>query len=277
MEKSKYCTYCGQKLDAEARFCILCGKLQEDFTMEKQKPPVSDIEGQQAEPDVVQEIPRLSAEKLGSKARDTAKVAFTDFSQKMKDANLSDRAKKTAQSAFDEIKQSSKDRKRTRKSEKEKKKASLFETEILDGEEAAKELYERNTKKLERCKLGLIVAVIASVVGGIGLAMQFELISLPLLIENVIETLLPFAIIGSAISYILAGGILTAIRYSFRIAEFGWFLIPIFPIDLCIGFLALAFSIMTFIYVPIVSVGINYVQTKKNIEQAELYFGIVRN
>ena len=35
-------------------------------------------------------------------------------------------------------------------------------------------------------------------------------------------------------------------------------------------------SVLTFIFVPIVSIGINYVQTKKDIEDAELFIRILQ-
>lgn len=88
--------------------------------------------------------------------------------------------------------------------------------------------------------------------------------------------MLLICLVGSLISYAIAGGILKSIRYSFRIAIVGWCIIPIFPINLCIGLLALMLSVLTFIFVPIVSIGINYVQTKKDIEDAELFIRILQ-
>lgn len=266
MNKTKCCMFCGQKLESDARFCSMCGKLQED--------PVIREVNQQVESDIQEVKTNVSAEELETKAR----TAFADFSQKVKDTNLSDMAKNTAKAAIDSMEQSAKQSRTSKvgKGKKGKKKAQLFEEEIFDGEEAARELYDRNTKKLARCKIGLTVAAIASVIGGTSFITQLGLITLPLFLQNVVDVLLIPAIIGAMVSYVLAGGIVTAMKYSFRIAKFGWFVVPIFPIDVAIGLMALLFSIFAFIYIPIISVGINYTQTKKNIVEAEILFGIIR-
>ena len=243
---SKFCMYCGQVISEDAKFCSLCGKNQKiNHETEKQ---VS-----------------AAAQKKAETMTHTIKNTLADVSQRVQDTDFADKAKSTAHTAkatWDHAGET-------------KKKTHLFEETTFEGKDAAQEFLDKNAATMKRSKLGLQIAVLASVFGVICLMLAFDVVSidLPIPVEN---AMLLICLVGSLISYVIAGGILKSIRYSLRIAIVGWCIIPIFPINLCIGLFALMLSVLTFIFVPIVSIGINYVQTKKDIEDAELFIRILQ-
>lgn len=249
---SKFCMYCGQAISEDAKFCPLCGKSQKiDHETEK---PVSAAVQEKAET-----------------MTHTIKNTLADVSQKVQDTDFADKAKSAAHTAKATWDRAGETKKKTER----KKKSHLFEETTFEGRDAAQEFLDKNAATMKRSKLGLQVAVIASIFGVFCLMLAFDVVSidLPIPIEN---AMLLICLGGSLVSYVMAGGILKSIRYSFRIAIVGWCIIPIFPINLCIGLLALMLSVLTFIFVPIVSIGINYVQTKKDIEDAELFIRILQ-
>lgn len=251
---SKFCMYCGQVISDDAKFCPLCGKSQKIDRPEETEKQVSSAVQEKAET-----------------MTHTIKNTLADVSQKVQDTDFADKAKSAAHTAKTTWDRAGETRKKTGR----KKKTHLFEETTFEGRDAAQEFLDKNAATMKRSKLGLQIAVLASVFGVICLLLDFDVISidLPISVENV---MLLICLIGSLVSYIMAGGILKSIRYSFRIAVVGWFIVPVFPFDLCIGLIALMLSIFAFIFVPIVSVGINYVQTKKDIEDAELFIRVLQ-
>lgn len=251
---SKFCMYCGQAISEDAKFCPLCGKSQKIDRPEEIEKPVSAAVQEKAET-----------------MTHTIKNTLADVSQKVQDTDFADKTKSAAHTAKATWDRAGETKKKTER----KKKSHLFEETTFEGRDAAQEFLDKNAATMKRSKLGLQVAVIASIFGVFCLMLAFDVVSidLPIPIEN---AMLLICLGGSLVSYVMAGGILKSIRYSFRIAIVGWCIIPIFPIDLCIGLMALMLSILAFIFVPIVSVGINYVQTKKDIEDAELFIRILQ-
>lgn len=251
---SKFCMYCGQAISDDAKFCPLCGKSQKIDRPEEKEKQVSSAVQEKAE-----------------NMTHTIKNTLSDVSQRVQEADLADKAKSAAHTA----KATWNRAEETRKNSGRNKKSHLFEETTFEGSDAAQEFLDKNAATMKRSKLGLQIAIIASVFGVICLLLAFDVVSidLPIPVEN---AMLLICLVGSLISYAIAGGILKSIRCSFRIAIVGWCIIPIFPINLCIGLLALMLSVLTFIFVPIVSIGINYVQTKKDIEDAELFIRILQ-
>ena len=251
---SKFCMYCGQAISEDAKFCPLCGKSQKINRPEEIEKPVSAAVQEKAET-----------------MTHTIKNTLADVSQKVQDTDFADKTKSAAHTAKATWDRAGETKKKTER----KKKSHLFEETTFEGRDAAQEFLDKNAATMKRSKLGLQVAVIASIFAVFCLMLAFDVVSidLPIPIEN---AMLLICLGGSLVSYVMAGGILKSIRYSFRIAIVGWCIIPIFPIDLCIGLLALMLSVLTFIFVPIVSIGINYVQTKKDIEDAELFIRILQ-
>lgn len=262
MDKSKFCMFCGQIINEDALYCSLCGKEQSVRKRSDRKPE--------------QQVSAAVQEKVEN-VTDTMKTALTDVSQKAQGTDWADKAKKAAKSATDHMKEAAKQDDGTAKTKRRKKKsAELFEAETFENKSAAQEFLDKNAAKMKRSQIGLIAAVISSVFGVLYFMIAFGGASSSSFIRDMEGVFGLIAIIGSFISYVLTGGILNSLRYSFRIAKFGWFIIPAFPFDLMLGAIALILAIFTFLLIPIVSVGINYVQTKKNIEAADLLVHVLQ-
>ena len=69
---------------------------------------------------------------------------------------------------------------------------------------------------------------------------------------NFFVSLMGLGVMGGMVSYFF-GGFGTAVRMSGKIAKWGWLILP-FPYDIMTGIVALIFSIMIFIFVPIIPV-----------------------
>ena len=119
--------------------------------------------------------------------------------------------------------------------------------------------------KLKRVQIGLIIAAAATILsfidfkfyGGQGKALGFGFL------------------LGIA-SYIVGGGILSALKMVQRVAWFGWVVVPVFPVDLCIFACAGVMAVFAFICFPIVFVFLNYIQVKRNYDEAERYLSYYR-
>lgn len=210
---SKFCMYCGQAISEDAKFCPLCGKSQKiNHETEKQ----------------VSAAVQEKAETMTY----TIKNTLADVSQRVQEADLADKAKSAAHTAKATWDRAGETKKKTER----KKKSHLFEDTTFEGGDAAQEFLDKNAATMKRSKLGLQIAVIASIFGVFCLMLAFDVVSidLPIPIEN---AMLLICLGGSLVSYVMAGGILKSIRYSFRIAIVGWFIVPVFPFDLCIGYL----------------------------------------
>lgn len=78
------------------------------------------------------------------------------------------------------------------------------------------------------------------------------------------------AVVAAIVSYILGGGFKTALKTAFKIAKFGWRILP-FPADLITGFICFVIALIIFIAFPIIFVAIGYRDKKKEYEAAVLY------
>ncbi len=72
-------------------------------------------------------------------------------------------------------------------------------------------------------------------------------------------------------AYLIGGGIGKALKTAWSITKFFWFLIPVFPMDVVIGLVGLLWSIFGLMFVPIIFVGLNYIQHKKTLDAAKSY------
>ena len=79
------------------------------------------------------------------------------------------------------------------------------------------------------------------------------------------------AIVLAVPSYIIGGGIFKALGVAWKITKIGWFLIPVFPADVLIAIACFFFAVVGLLFVPVIFVGINYVQHKRTLEAATSY------
>ncbi len=73
------------------------------------------------------------------------------------------------------------------------------------------------------------------------------------------------------LAYMVGGGIGKAIKAAAKITKFAWFIIPVFPADVLCAIGGFILSVYAFLFVPIVFVGLNYIQHRKTLEAAEAY------
>ena len=144
---------------------------------------------------------------------------------------------------------------------KQKEKVSLFETVQFEEFEHAKRVVTLAKINQIRILIGLVIALISTGFTAYGI---FGNVEKP---ESVFIT----ACIIAIPAYLIGGGIGRALKLAWSIAKFGWFLIPVFPADLGIGAIFLFFSIIGLLFVPVIFVGLNYIQHKKTLDAAKSY------
>lgn len=74
-----------------------------------------------------------------------------------------------------------------------------------------------------------------------------------------------------AIPAYLIGGIGKAVKAAWKITKIGWFLIPVFPVDVLLAIWFFFISLFVFFYLPIIFVGLNYVEHRRALKAAEAY------
>lgn len=146
---------------------------------------------------------------------------------------------------------------------KKKEKVKLIETvQFQDLKEAKRAVSMAKVNQL-RILLGFILAVIATYLSFTGL-------------QNQTEAWIGGFFLGF-FAYIIGGGLGKAIKTAWNITKFCWYVIPIFPIDLCIALAGFVFSLWGLMFVPIFFVGMNYIQHKKTLDAAKRYLAECRH
>ena len=80
-----------------------------------------------------------------------------------------------------------------------------------------------------------------------------------------------FAALPAIPAYLIGGGIGKAVKAAWKITKIGWFLIPVFPADVLLAIAFFFLSLFVFFYLPIIFVGLNYVEHKRAFKSAEAY------
>jgi hypothetical protein len=142
----------------------------------------------------------------------------------------------------------------------------IIETLEFDNAAFAQDVINESTQKLERVKKGLIIS---------GVATGFTLLSKIFETSSFAAIFIMLAFFGAIAAYIVGGGMKIALKTAVKLGKFGWFVCP-FPVDIFTGILTIIFSMMAFMFFPVVFVYLNYRQHKKNIEAAEQYLGYCR-
>lgn len=150
-------------------------------------------------------------------------------------------------------------------------KKKLIEKMEFDNYAYAKDVYEKSAAKLLRIKIGLIIAAVATVCSV--LAMVFHNISDSRILTPLFVLIAFFV---SLVAYIVGGGILIALKTAKKLTDFGGSIFP-FPIGLITGFATLFFSVLAFFFVPLVFVFINFIQQKKNRDNAAEYLSYFKS
>lgn len=139
---------------------------------------------------------------------------------------------------------------------KQKEKQKLIEDIVFEDFAKAERTVKFAKINLIRVIIGLVLAVIGTGLSLYGLfgngdAMMGIYVAIP--------------------AYLIGGGIFKALKTAFKLAKIGWFIVPVFPADLAFALVFLIFGIVAFLFVPIVFVGLNYIQHNKTYQAAQEY------
>lgn len=144
---------------------------------------------------------------------------------------------------------------------KKRKQTRLIEDVQFKDFEHAKRAVTLAKVNQTRILIGLVIALIATGFAAYGIWGNAE--------DPVMYIgLAPFL---GVVAYLIGGGILNALKAALKITKIGWFMIPVFPADVLFGIVALFFSIFALLCVPVIFVGLNYVQHKKTLDAAKSY------
>lgn len=143
---------------------------------------------------------------------------------------------------------------------KKKEKVKLIEAVQFDNLERAKRAVTLAKVNQIRILIGFLFAVASTGFTAYGIFGKAEIFQW-----------FPYTIILAIPAYLIGGGIGKALKAAWRVAEFGWFLIPVFPADVLFGFAFLFIGMFGFFCVPVFFVGLNYVQHKKTLDAARSY------
>ena len=148
-----------------------------------------------------------------------------------------------------------------------KKKQELFEKKVFDDYGYAIAIKEEAEVRLEKIKKGMIIAAVATVINVIGI-MGMDTMGV---VGDISLIMILLGVCGSIASYIFGGGIMIAVKWIFKLARIGWYIIPIWVVDLMgLMFGALA-GVGFFLFTPIIFVYMNYRQVKGDYNDAEMY------
>ena len=70
-------------------------------------------------------------------------------------------------------------------------------------------------------------------------------------------------------AYLIGGGIGRALKSAWKITQIGWFLIPIFPVDILVAIAFFFASLFGFFFIPVIFVGLNFLQHKRTLDAAK--------
>lgn len=144
------------------------------------------------------------------------------------------------------------------------KKVNLFEEPLFDSVEKAQREVKFAKVNMIRTLIGTAFAVLSTVfllIALIGKDSQYYVL----------------AALPAIPAYLIGGGIGKAVKAAWKITKIGWFLIPVFPVDVLLSIVFFILSLFVFFYLPIIFVGLNYVEHKRALNAAEEYLMLCRS
>jgi len=148
-----------------------------------------------------------------------------------------------------------------------KKKKRFYEEMEFDDVQYAVDIVNGYKHKLRKVERGLYVAIITSAFNVFILWAESQGISVSAEMSGIFSLVM---IGGAIVSYVLGGGILTALRWAWRIGAFMWYIF-VFPLDLMMVIMGFGFSLVAFLCVPVIFVYMNYRQVKMDYKAAKKY------
>ena len=144
---------------------------------------------------------------------------------------------------------------------KNKEKATLFEAVQFEDVARAKRAVTLAKINQIRILIGLAIALVSTGLTAYGLWGNSEYAPIFFF----------FACFVAIPAYLIGGGIGKALKVAWNITKIGWHLIPVFPADLLIAIGCFIFSFVGLLFVPIIFVGLNFIQHKKTLDAAKSY------
>ncbi len=140
---------------------------------------------------------------------------------------------------------------------------NLFEEMHFDGIEYAQNCLKETETKLNRNKIGIIISLIVPVINVIVMMLAEK--------YNWGDSMITLWIITACVAYIVGGGLLDAIKMVWKVTMIGWFIIPVFPVDIATAFVAFCTAGVVALFLPIVFILLNRYQLVKDKKAAEEY------
>lgn len=144
---------------------------------------------------------------------------------------------------------------------KKKEKAKLIEDVLFQDVERAKRAVTFAKINQIRILIGLVLALIST---GFTVYMILGKPEDPLAFYG-------YALALAVPAYLIGGGIGNVLKTAWKITKIGWFLIPVFPADVLFAIAFFFMSIFGMCFVPVIFVGLNYIQHKKTLDAAKSY------
>ena len=141
-------------------------------------------------------------------------------------------------------------------------KKQFFEEMQFDNYQYALDFKKDAEERLAKANSIFKLSVIATIVGILVSGLRYLLIPKIILIATIIV---------SVICYMKLGRIKTILGWAWKLATIGWYLVPVFPIDLILGLGLLILVPYYMLLCPVVLVCVFKRQAKKDIEQADEY------
>lgn len=147
-----------------------------------------------------------------------------------------------------------------------KEKKQLFEQEQFADAVAAQAYLTDCNKKLERSKIGLIVAALVPVIDAIAASILNKM--------GNGDAAFGVWLVVAIVAYLIGGGLGTALKLVLRVTSVAWFIFPIFPIDIAIAIGAFCIAGAVALFLPVIFVLMARHQLKLNKEAAEYILGV---
>ncbi|WP_316637136.1 hypothetical protein [uncultured Ruminococcus sp.] len=141
---------------------------------------------------------------------------------------------------------------------KKKEEVKLIEDAVFDSVEKAQREVKFAKINLIRTLIGAAFAVLSTI-----------LLLIALFGKD--SNFYMYAALPAIPAYLIGGGIGKAVKAAWKITKIGWFLIPVFPADVLLAIAFFILSLFVFFYLPIIFVGLNYVEHKRAYNAAQAY------
>ena len=145
---------------------------------------------------------------------------------------------------------------------------------VFNSYQMAKDARDAAEKKVNRIKIGLIIAAVAEL-----MFIFVFFVNTDIKFLNSLKDICMYTGLACAVaSYVIGGGFLIALGTAWKISKtigwIGWVFVP-FPADIFTGLLlvivAMCFFPLSLLFLPMIFVAINYKQNKVNLDVAEQY------